>query len=203
MASAVWVLPVSTYSLKAIPIRGVRLPSRKLHAIKAHICLAWTWNTTNTNLASLTDPQNRTIYEMHQYLDSDGSGTSSTCVSSNVGVQRVEGATAWLKANKKLGILGEFAGGANTICQQAVEGMIEHLKYGRLAGCPLVGRWSVVGKLYLLFRASERYRLRVLLVNTGKSVLIERKHRERRFVSETLEASSRRGPFSYVRATST
>ena len=89
---------------------------------------AWTWNTTNTNLASLTDPQNKIVYEMHQYLDSDGSGTSATCVSSNIGVERISGATAWLKANKKIGILGEFAGGANSVCQQAVSGMLQHLK---------------------------------------------------------------------------
>ncbi|KAL9085997.1 MAG: hypothetical protein Q9159_004390 [Coniocarpon cinnabarinum] len=67
-------------------------------------------------------------YEMHQYLDSDGSGTSATCVSSTVGVERVVGATNWLKANGKKGFLGEFAGGANTVCQQAVTGMLQHLQ---------------------------------------------------------------------------
>ncbi|KAH8664347.1 glycoside hydrolase family 5 protein [Xylariales sp. PMI_506] len=89
---------------------------------------AWVWNTTNTNLASLTDPSDKLIYEMHQYLDSDGSGTSDVCVSADVGVQRVEGATAWLKQNGKVGILGEFAGGANSLCQQAVTGLLDHLQ---------------------------------------------------------------------------
>jgi len=89
---------------------------------------AWTWNTTNTNLAGLTDPQNKIVYEMHQYLDSDGSGTSATCVSTDIGVQRVVGATNWLKQNGKVGILGEFAGGANSVCKQAITGMLNHLK---------------------------------------------------------------------------
>ncbi|OIW22569.1 glycoside hydrolase [Coniochaeta ligniaria NRRL 30616] len=88
---------------------------------------AWTWNTTNTNLAALTDPQNKIVYEMHQYLDSDGSGTSATCVSANIGVQRIVGATQWLKANGKQGVLGEFAGGANSVCQTAVTGLLDHL----------------------------------------------------------------------------
>ncbi|KAB5522933.1 glycoside hydrolase family 5 protein [Coniochaeta sp. 2T2.1] len=88
---------------------------------------AWTWNTTNQNLASLTDPQNKIVYEMHQYLDSDGSGTSATCVSSDIGVQRIVGATAWLKANGKQGVLGEFAGGANTVCQTAIKGLLDHM----------------------------------------------------------------------------
>jgi endoglucanase len=30
-------------------------------------------------MQALTDPNDNIIYEMHQYLDSDGSGTSSTC----------------------------------------------------------------------------------------------------------------------------
>ena len=89
---------------------------------------AWTWNTTNNNLASLSDPQNKIVYEMHQYLDSDGSGTSTGCVSTEIGVQRVVGATNWLRANKKVGFLGEFAGGANSVCQTAITGLLDHLK---------------------------------------------------------------------------
>jgi endoglucanase len=89
---------------------------------------AWSWNTTNTNLVALTDPQNKIVYEMHQYLDSDSSGTSATCVSTEIGVQRVIGATNWLRANGKQGVLGEFAGGANSVCQAAVKGLLDHLK---------------------------------------------------------------------------
>lgn len=65
---------------------------------------------------------------MHQYLDSDGSGTSATCVSSTIGVERVSGATAWLKANGKKGFLGEYAGGANSVCQTAITGMLQHMQ---------------------------------------------------------------------------
>jgi endoglucanase len=68
------------------------------------------------------------IYEMHQYLNSDGSGATSECASSTVGVDRVSGGTAWLKANDKLGVLGEFAGGANSVCQTAVKGLMDHLQ---------------------------------------------------------------------------
>ncbi|KAK3335831.1 putative cellulase precursor [Cercophora scortea] len=89
---------------------------------------AWTWTNVNTNLAALTDPQNKIIYEMHQYLDSDGSGTSATCVSTDIGASRIASATAWLRANGKQGIIGEFAGGANSDCLQAVTGLLNHLK---------------------------------------------------------------------------
>jgi endoglucanase len=89
---------------------------------------AWTWATVNDNLKALTDPQNKIIYEMHQYLDSDGSGTSATCVSTTIGVERLTSATAWLKANNKIGIIGEFAGGANPTCMAAIQGFLNHLK---------------------------------------------------------------------------
>jgi endoglucanase len=65
---------------------------------------------------------------MHQYLDSDGSGTSPNCVSSTIGVERVREATNWLKANNKKGILGETAGGANSQCIAALTGMLKYLQ---------------------------------------------------------------------------
>jgi endoglucanase len=89
---------------------------------------AWSWNTTNTNMVALTDPQNKLVYEMHQYLDADSSGTNAACVSAEIGVQRVVGATSWLRANGKVGVIGEFAGGPNAQCQAAVTNLLEHLK---------------------------------------------------------------------------
>ncbi|PKS11698.1 hypothetical protein jhhlp_001686 [Lomentospora prolificans] len=89
---------------------------------------AWSWTSVNTNLVSLTDPLNKIVYEMHQYLDSDSSGTSDVCVSSTIGVERVTAATQWLRQNGKLGFLGEFAGGANNNCKQAVTGMLNYLQ---------------------------------------------------------------------------
>ncbi|KAK3329869.1 putative cellulase precursor [Apodospora peruviana] len=91
---------------------------------------AWTWVSSGNaaSLVNLKDPQNKIIYEMHQYLDSDGSGTSTACVSTDIGVQRLLAATAWLRANGKLGVLGEFAGGANSVCKTAVTGLLDHLK---------------------------------------------------------------------------
>lgn len=89
---------------------------------------AWSWNVTNDNMKALTDPSDKLVYEMHQYLDSDSSGTSEACVSTQIGVQRVMGATAWLRKNGKVGIIGEYAGGPNDNCRAAVKGMLDHLK---------------------------------------------------------------------------
>ncbi|CAG8952922.1 hypothetical protein HYFRA_00007636 [Hymenoscyphus fraxineus] len=91
---------------------------------------AWSWVSSGNavQMKDLTDPSDKIIYEMHQYLDNDASGTSSDCVSATIGVERVAAATQWLKDNKKKGILGEFAGGSNDQCKKAVVGLLDVLK---------------------------------------------------------------------------
>ncbi|KAK7408786.1 Endoglucanase gh5-1 [Neonectria punicea] len=89
---------------------------------------AWSWPDVNDNMKALTDPENKIVYEMHQYLDSDSSGTSTECVSTTIGVERLKAATSWLKTNGKIGIIGEFAGGANSQCQTAVKGLLDYLE---------------------------------------------------------------------------
>uniref|UniRef100_A0A093VKE8 cellulase n=1 Tax=Talaromyces marneffei PM1 TaxID=1077442 RepID=A0A093VKE8_TALMA len=96
-------------------IRGAGATTQYIFAEGNSWTGAWTWNTTNDSLKGLSDPENLLVYEMHQYLDSDGSGTNAACVSSTIGVERVQGATSWLKANRKLGVLA------------AVTGMLDHL----------------------------------------------------------------------------
>ncbi|KAL0931310.1 endoglucanase 3 [Colletotrichum truncatum] len=89
---------------------------------------AHSWTNVNDNMKGLTDPLDKTVYEMHQYLDGDSSGTSGSCVSTTIGVERVKGATEWLRSNGKVGVLGEIGGGANAQCKEAVAGLLEHLK---------------------------------------------------------------------------
>lgn len=88
---------------------------------------AWSWTDTNDNMKGLTDTEDKIVYEMHQYLDSDSSGTSETCVSSTIGKERLESATEWLKTNNKKAFLGEFAGGVNSDCETAVKGMLSYM----------------------------------------------------------------------------
>jgi endoglucanase len=96
---------------------------------------AWSWTNTSNNggtngatMGRLTDPLNKIVYQMHQYLDSDGSGTHEECVSSRVGEERLRAATSWLKQNKKVGIIGEFAAGNGTGCQEAIAGMLKYMQ---------------------------------------------------------------------------
>ena len=88
---------------------------------------AWSWTTNNDNLKALTDSEDKIVYEMHQYLDGDSSGTSESCVSATIGKERLQSATTWLQDNNKKGFIGEFAGGVNANCEAAVEGMLSYM----------------------------------------------------------------------------
>ncbi|KAF8206367.1 glycoside hydrolase superfamily [Mycena galopus ATCC 62051] len=85
---------------------------------------AWTWVSSGNSavFGAIKDPNNNVAIQMHQYLDSDGSGTNPTCVNSTIGVNRLADATAWLKANNLKGFLGEIGAGSNADCIAAVSG---------------------------------------------------------------------------------
>lgn len=87
---------------------------------------AWTWTTSGNSdyFGNIKDSANNTAIEMHQYLDSDGSGTSATCVSSTIGAERLAAATAWLEETGLKGFLGEIGAGSNDVCMQAVFGAL-------------------------------------------------------------------------------
>ncbi|WDS34997.1 glycoside hydrolase family 5 protein [Pseudoxanthomonas sp.] len=102
--------------------------------------VAWTgahsWNSASAGggvsngdaLANLSDPAANLAYEVHQYLDQDYSGTSATCVSTTIGADKLEGFTEWLRANNKIGFLGEFGAADNDTCMTALDGMLEYMQ---------------------------------------------------------------------------
>ena len=98
---------------------------------------AWTgaqsWNqnwygTSNaTAMRGITDSGNNYAFEVHQYLDSDSSGSNYTCVSKKIGSARLKNFTAWLRQNGKRGFLGEFGGGRNNTCYAALNDMLSYI----------------------------------------------------------------------------
>ncbi|KAG8980338.1 hypothetical protein FRC05_005968 [Tulasnella sp. 425] len=106
---------------------------------------AWTWSSSgNANaFAGFTDPANNFAIEMHQYLDSDGSGTSDICVSSTIGAERIADATNWLKSKGLKGFLGEIGAGSNDACISAVKGALTAMQQ---PGSPWIGAaWWAAG----------------------------------------------------------
>jgi endoglucanase len=78
---------------------------------------AATWTTSNALMINVVDSANNCAYEVHQYLDSDSSGTHTTCVSATIGSERIMSFMTWLASNNKKGFLGEFGAGATADTQ--------------------------------------------------------------------------------------
>ncbi|KAF5327667.1 hypothetical protein D9619_004868 [Psilocybe cf. subviscida] len=89
---------------------------------------SWISSGNAAAFVNLKDPNNNIAIQMHQYLDSDSSGTSGTCVSSTIGAERLTAATNWLKQNNFKGFLGEMGAGSNPTCIAAVKGAMCHMQ---------------------------------------------------------------------------
>lgn len=82
---------------------------------------AWTWSQNyfgarnSQAMLNIVDSGNNYAYDVHQYLDSNGSGTTTNIVSPTIGLERLTNFTAWLKINNRKGFLGEFAVANSTI----------------------------------------------------------------------------------------
>ncbi len=99
---------------------------------------AWSWTSGNGNgtpnapLAStIFDPgvngsPRNILFEAHQYLDLDYSGTSAAI--DHNGAAKLNVFTQWLKQTGNRGFLGEFGVGEGEDQEAAVTGMLNHLK---------------------------------------------------------------------------
>jgi len=74
--------------------------------------------------ADFADPGYHSVFEVHQYLDADSSGTHTTCVSPKDASERLAGFTSWLRAHHVRGFLGEFGVADSTECLRALDGML-------------------------------------------------------------------------------
>ena len=78
-------------------------------------------NGSGDELSKVTNLDGSTtdlIFDVHQYLDSDGSGTHTACSTNNVDVFETLG--AWLQKNKRQAILTETGGSTEASCLQAL-----------------------------------------------------------------------------------
>ena len=90
---------------------------------------ASTWyGTPNTKaLLQVVDPGANVAFEAHLYLDDDANGNGD-CLSETIGVERVRVFTDWLRANGRVGVLGEIGAVATERCRAAVTRTIRFLE---------------------------------------------------------------------------
>jgi endoglucanase len=94
---------------------------------------AWSWTqsfygTANaTVMLDIVDPENHVVFEVHQYLDSDYSGSHVPCQSATIGASSLGGFTEWLRDHGKRGLLGEVGTSNDPTCLTALDGMLAHI----------------------------------------------------------------------------
>lgn len=87
----------------------------------------WYGTPNGTVMPRVQDPLNRFAFEVHQYLDSDFSGTSPSCAGAAAALSGVTRMTAWLRSRGYKGFLGEIGVAASADCLQALDGILDHL----------------------------------------------------------------------------
>ena len=78
-------------------------------------------------LSALHDPSGHLAIELHQYLDSDSSGTHDDCRDPSATVASLAPATEWLRAHHQLGFLGEFAAARSDTCLKSLDAMLSFM----------------------------------------------------------------------------
>jgi len=90
------------------------------------------YGTPNADvMGGVVDPGNNFVYEIHQYLDADASGTLPTCVSETIGMERMQQVTGWLRERGARGLLGEFGVPGNALCLKAMDQQLEYIEQNR------------------------------------------------------------------------
>jgi len=92
---------------------------------------SWTGNSYGTPnaqvMTGIKDSANNFIFEVHQYLDTDSSGTNANCVNNTIGSDRMMQFVGWAKQHGYKAILGEWAGGANSVCYSAITDLLNYI----------------------------------------------------------------------------
>jgi endoglucanase len=94
----------------------------------AHSWLSGGSGSNGAVFASLKDPANNMMFEVHQYFDSDYSGTSSTCQNENIGVTTLQNFTAWARENNHRAMVGELGAANNSTCLTALDRMLSYME---------------------------------------------------------------------------
>jgi endoglucanase len=87
----------------------------------------WGFGSNALVMQGIRDSADHFIFEVHQYLDADSSGTSSECVSAAIGEERLSDFTDWLRSHQHRAFLGEFGASANPTCLAALDGILSHI----------------------------------------------------------------------------
>ncbi len=88
----------------------------------------WYGTANGTVMKGIVDPGKNMVFEVHQYLDDDSSGTKEACKSETIGGERLVAFTAWARSNGYRAVLGEFGAAPNDTCRKAIDHMLLYVE---------------------------------------------------------------------------
>ncbi len=89
---------------------------------------SWAASGNAVTMLGVVDPADRTVFEVHQYLDHDSSGTTPEVVGPTAGRDRLAGFTDWCRSHHKRAFLGEFAAADGPVGRAAVDDMLRAME---------------------------------------------------------------------------
>ncbi|WP_162501488.1 glycoside hydrolase family 5 protein, partial [Methylobacterium crusticola] len=111
-------------------IRGAGATSQEILVPGAYWDGAHSWvNTDNDTVIGngVVDPAHNFAFEVHQYLDSDSSGTHGDVVSTTIGVERLTAITQWAESTDSKLFLGEFGVSQDATSLKAMDNMLSYM----------------------------------------------------------------------------
>ena len=89
---------------------------------------SWVSSDNDTVVGNgVKDPLKNYAFDVHQYLDSDSSGTHRSVVSENIGVDRIKAITAWAKATGNELFMGEFGVASDSTSLKGLDNMLSYM----------------------------------------------------------------------------
>lgn len=82
-------------------------------------------------MLQIHDPARHYIFDVHQYLDADSSGTHPEVVGPKAGSERLKEFTQWCHRHHQRGFLGEFGTAASPEAHAAVDDMLVYMEQNR------------------------------------------------------------------------
>ena len=89
---------------------------------------SWISSGNGATMLGVIDPANHYVFEVHQYLDSDSSGSHKEVVSPAIGVERLRAFTDWCRTHHKKAFLGEFGVASDPTSLTAVATTLDYLQ---------------------------------------------------------------------------
>jgi endoglucanase len=89
---------------------------------------SWSSGGAGSNAAAMSGfKDSNFMFEIHQYLDSDSSGTKTECSDPEAGSRRLAKVTKWLRDQHARAVLAEFGAPPTPTCMAALDDMITFL----------------------------------------------------------------------------